>query len=115
MYIRSLSECSYSKTNNPDGDNPHEFELLVRDCAAIVFGQDFHLYGRSGQKQHGIDIFSDDWTILIQCKAYKDNEAFRKKMEEEYQKARKHFLRDGKLRFQRFIFATSLSSDAQAQ
>ncbi|MBO4211974.1 MAG: hypothetical protein J5878_04900 [Oscillospiraceae bacterium] len=115
MYIRSLSECSYSKTYRPDGDNPHEFELLMRDCAVVELGQDFHLYGRSGQAQHGVDIFSDDWTILIQCKAYKESEAFRKIMAEEYRKAREHFQRDGKPHFQQFFFATALDTDAQAQ
>lgn len=115
MYIRSLKECNYSTYNRPNSNAPHEFELLVRDCAAIEFRQDFHLYGRSGQAQHGIDIFSDDWTIVIQCKTYKDNEAFRKIMADEYRKAREHFQRDGQPRFQQFIFATALDTDAQAQ
>ena len=119
MYIRSLKECDYSQYNRPSNNNPHEFELLVRDCAVIELGQDFHLYGRSGQTQHGIDIFSDDWTIVIQCKAYseapKSYETFRTDIEAEFTKAKNHFQRDGKLLFRQFIIATILNTDGPAQ
>lgn len=115
MYIRSMKEYDYSTDKRPDNSAPHEFENLVRDCATIAFGQDFHLYGRSGQAQHGIDIFSDDWTILIQCKAYKNHKDFREVMKKEYKDARDHFQKDGQPSFQRFFFATTLDTDAPAQ
>lgn len=115
MYIRSLKECNESSFKIPGGDDPHGFELLVRDCASIELGQDFHLYGRSGQEQHGIDIFSDDWTIMIQCKAYKNHKDFRAIMEKEYKDAREHFQHDGQPDFQQFIFATTLDTDTEAQ
>lgn len=119
MYIRSLKECNDSSFKMPGSDDPHGFELLVRDCASIELKQDFHLYGRSGQEQHGIDIFSDDWTILIQCKAYsettKNYEAFRKDIKDELTKAKAHFQREGKPFFRRFILATTLIGDGPAQ
>lgn len=119
MYIRSLKECYDQNYNMPGSDDPHGFELLVRDCAAIKFRQDFHLYGRSGQAQHGIDIFSDDWTILIQCKAYSETPDSYKKFQEdikaEFTKAKTHFQRKGKLFFRRFILATTLKGDSSTQ
>lgn len=115
MYIRSMKECDYSEYKRPDSNAPHEFENLVRDCAAIAFGQDFHLYGRSGQAQHGVDIFSDNWTILIQCKAYKNHKDFRVVIEKEYKDAREHFQKDGQPFFRQFIFATALDTDTEAQ
>ena len=119
MYIRSLDKFLDSNEKIPGSDNPHGFELLVRDCAAITFGQDFHLYGRSGQEQHGIDIFSDDWTILIQCKAYSETldsyKTFRADIKAEFTKAKAHFQREGKRFFRHFIVATTLKGDGPAQ
>ena len=119
MYIRSLKECPYTRTNRPDSSNSNEFELLVRDCAAVKYGQDFHLYGRSGENQHGIDIFSDDWTILIQCKAYsptrKNYKQLKKDITECLQDASAYFQRDGRPIFEQFIVATPLNTDTRAQ
>ena len=48
-----------------------EFELLVKGYAESKFKKKFKLYGRKGQKQHGIDIISSGkyaGQIAIQCK-----------------------------------------------
>lgn len=122
MYIRSLDKFADPNYYMPGSDDPHGFELLVRDCAAIKFGQDFHLRGRSGQTQDGFDIFSDDWTLLIQCKAYsettKNYRDLRKDIKAEFTKVKAHLQREereDKRPFWRFIFATTLKSDSPTQ
>ena len=119
MYIRSLEKFADPNYHIPGSDDPHGFELLVRDCASIKFGQDFHLYGRSGQTQYGIDIFSDDWTLLIQCKAYsetmKNHKSFQEDIKAKFAEAKAHFQREGKPFFHCFILATTLKRDALSQ
>lgn len=114
MYIRSLAEYEYGKSNKPEWQ---EFERLVRDCAAVEFGQDFHLFGRSGQKDYGIDVFSDDWKTVIQCKDYKDYGKLRGKIQEDFQEARSHFVNedDGKPFIETYIVATTLETDGKTQ
>ena len=52
------------------------FEQLCEDILNAVYSESkFVLYGRSGQKQHGIDIYSDTTDgkrIVAQCKNYHD-------------------------------------------
>ncbi|MCR4935033.1 MAG: pentapeptide repeat-containing protein [Oscillospiraceae bacterium] len=110
MYIRSLYK--YEKKNPPEWQ---EFERLVRDCAAVEFGQEFHLFGRSGQKQHGIDVFSDDWETLIQCKDYRDAKTLMKAIAEDFETARSHFQEKGSPFFHTYIIATTLDTDAAVQ
>ncbi len=112
MYIRSLMDYKYEKKNPPEWQ---EFERLVRDCAAVEFGQEFHLFGRSGQRQHGIDVFSDDWKTLIQCKDYRDSNALMDAIAEDFETARTHFQEKGSPFFHRYIVATTLDTDAKVQ
>lgn len=53
--------------------NPKEFEQMVRDCAEMKYQQAFSLLGRNGETQYGGDVHSQDWSIIIQCKCYDDN------------------------------------------
>ena len=47
------------------------FEQMVKDCASKKYNKEFNLYGRTGQNQHGIDIYSiNDFAEVIQCKNY---------------------------------------------
>ena len=51
--------------------NWQDFELLTKEVARKRFDTDFDLYGRSGQKQHGVDItgMDKDYHLIgIQCK-----------------------------------------------
>lgn len=61
-----------SEYNLPKTKNPDEFEDMVCDICIKRFGRDFQRYGRSGQRQSGIDIIStgSDSLICIQCKNY---------------------------------------------
>jgi energy-coupling factor transporter ATP-binding protein EcfA2 len=112
MYIRSLKECEWNKDKKPEWQ---EFERLVRDCAAVEFGQEFHLFGRIGQNQHGIDIFSHDWKILIQCKAYTDEKELISAAKKDYDTAKAFFRENDKPIFERYIIATTLPTDGNAQ
>jgi hypothetical protein len=52
--------------------SPRDFERLCLELAELDLGRTFHLYGRSGDAQHGIDVISDDdpdALIAIQCKS----------------------------------------------
>jgi hypothetical protein len=54
-----------------DSLEPRDFEKLCLEVAERELGRSFHLYGRSGDEQHGIDVMSDDEPderIAIQCK-----------------------------------------------
>ena len=106
MYLRSLKKCTYNRNNRPE--SWQEFERLVRDCAELKFKKEFRFFGRSGQKQYGIDIFSRDWSILIQCKDYTDDESLIKKIDGDYETAKAHFSDDGKPFFKTYIVATTL-------
>ncbi len=56
--------------------NWQDFELLTKEVARKRFDTDFDLYGRSGQKQHGVDItgMDKDYRLIgIQCKHKKQD------------------------------------------
>lgn len=95
--------------------SPEEFEHMVKDCAEITWKQKFSRYGRNGQNQYGIDIFSEDGCILIQCKDYlKNDKKYQKKFLQEvyqdYEKALSHFTA-----VKRFVIVTALDRDASLQ
>ncbi|MBQ4448359.1 MAG: pentapeptide repeat-containing protein [Clostridia bacterium] len=126
MYIRSLKECKYSHSNKPE--TWQEFEELVRDCAAVQYGKEFRLYGRQGQDQHGIDIYSIDREYLIQCKDYDNSKSLScEDMENAYNLAKEHFkkkeykMQNGilveitKPLFKHFIFAVSFDRDTHTE
>ena len=45
--------------NFPKPSDWERFEKMVCDCASQKWGKPFCIYGRKGQKQHGIDIKKD--------------------------------------------------------
>lgn len=63
------------------------------------------IYGRSGQKQNGIDIHSDKFSIVVQCKNYSKKNDFVSKIKKDYQNAMKEF---AEFEPQEFIVMTSL-------
>ena len=97
----------------PKTKSAEEFESMVLDCAEIIWKQKFNKFGRNGQAQHGIDLYSQDWSILIQCKNYtNENKAndLIKSIESDYNRAVNEF-QDMKC----YIVATSHSKDAVIQ
>ena len=52
-----------------------DFERLTKIACTKKFKKSFELYGRNGQLQHGIDIFSNQYGICIQCKNYQGKDA----------------------------------------
>lgn len=63
------------------------------------------IYGRSGQEQNGIDIHSDKFSIVVQCKNYSKKNDFVSKIKKDYQNAMKEF---AEFEPQEFIVMTSL-------
>lgn len=121
MYIRSLKECEYSLSNKPE--TWQDFEKLVRDCAAVKYGREFRLYGRQGQDQHGIDVYScgeggkfPQYEYVIQCRDYDSSKSLSyEDMESAYNRAKAHFkYDDGMPKFKHFIFAVSFDSDTHS-
>ncbi|MGX8699042.1 MAG: NACHT domain-containing protein, partial [bacterium] len=89
------------------------FEEQVKDCLAEP-GMPFYLYGRRGQNQHGIDIHSDQFKTVVQCKAFdqdpKSYPALLKQIQKDYPRACKHFPQ-----MERFLVATTLKRDTNTQ
>jgi hypothetical protein len=91
-----------------------QFERMVCRCAEMRMWkanppmQYFSLLGRSGKKQYGGDIHSEDWTIIIQCKCYDQNkkDSYKRvfnKIKEDYSKACGYYDK-----MQTFVIATTL-------
>lgn len=51
-----------------------EYEKIIRDYCEKKFGGNVYLFGRSGQRQYGVDVVSEHLsrTIGVQCKDYSD-------------------------------------------
>lgn len=98
----------------PKTEDSKEFENMVKDCASICWKQEFNLYGSSGQRQHGIDIFSENWDIVIQCKNYIGDKINIKKfiqnINKDYDDAANHFKS-----IRCFIVATAINRNNQIQ
>ena len=73
----------------------------------------FSLYGRTGQKQHGIDIYSDDFKEVIQCKNYTTNDikALKDVINRDFKEAYAYFYQEKNWQFERFIVATAIDKD----
>ncbi|MBR2594019.1 MAG: hypothetical protein IKD83_05275, partial [Firmicutes bacterium] len=93
-----------------------EFEDLVRKCALVKLGNRFSLFGRNGQNQKGIDIYSEDWGTVIQCKCFdfEKKGSVQRLIEEgkrDYQEAVRAFGDTMKT----FVIATTLNTDTKIQ
>lgn len=91
-------------------DGPSFEHLMVMVCSQI-YGTSFSLFGRSGQKQHGIDLYTSGFSICVQCKNYKNSSALQAEMEKDFTTAVQHF--GPKLK--RYILATTLNRDKDIQ
>lgn len=101
----------------PRPSNEDEFERLVRDVAKIKYRSDnFQLYGRRGQKQHGIDVTGNEdgdmaKRIVLQAKCYDPKDSFSEgAIKDHVEKAFKH-----KIQFKTFVWATTLDRDTKMQ
>ncbi len=56
----------------PKTRDASEFEDMICDVCTKKYKREFQRYGRSGQKQNGIDIISDEKEMIcVQCKNFK--------------------------------------------
>lgn len=95
--------------------NDKKFEEMVRDCASELHAGVYDLYGRNGQDQHGCDVFSTDFKIIIQCKCYNENNKdsyrrFSDRIKEDFKKADAHFEQ-----MERFVAITTLDRNSETQ
>ena len=94
-----------------------EFEKLVKDIAAIEYGQKFTLFGRVGQNQHGIDICGKNFDTVIQCKNYTTNDktALKSAIIRDFNTAYHDLYEEQKIKFKEFIVYTSVDRDKSVQ
>lgn len=94
--------------------NSYEFENLLADLFNLEEAHSgYYVFGRRGQKQSGIDVYSNQSKTAIQCK-YKDKAqnvlAIKKEIETEVRKAM-----DSQLEIRHYIFATTSPHDKDLQ
>lgn len=93
----------------PKSKSAEEFESLCVDILPYLEDNKFHRYGRNGQPQNGIDLSSDDNSIVVQCKNYFNPKNFVKQIEADYSEALIKF------EFKKFIAMTALDRDVKIQ
>lgn len=109
-----------SEMRIPVPQSADEFENICLDYVMCNFpNSDAQRYGRQGQKQHGIDIFVNNFKLLVQCKRYyvsssttaskKANELV-KKIREDYDDAKQYFPD-----FHQLIIMTTFDRDTRIQ
>lgn len=97
----------------PKKSNPEEFEYLIRDLFNKIEGTNsFHLFGRRGQSQFGLDIILQT-EIAIQCKAH-IKQIDISKIKEEIKTSIKESA-NSKVIFKRFIFCTTYDNDSNLE
>lgn len=95
-------------------DTGHDFEMLTKKVCESKFGIPFELYGRNGQEQNGIDLFSNAFSICVQCKNYQGHDASKRLMatlQKDYFSAINKFGRQMK----KFVLATTALRDTSVQ
>ncbi len=102
-----------------------KFEDLVNDLCSAKYGLEFQIYGRKGQKQHGIDGYAwikDNEFILHQCKnkllTRSDSIILKdllNDLEKETKATTEEFIKNKKYSVKTFIFANSFKRDTSLQ
>lgn len=95
-------------------DTGHQFEILTQIVFSVLYKRPFELYGRNGQDQSGIDLFSKDFEICVQCKNYQGYDAAKRLhdgMEHDILVAYKKFGKSIK----KYILATTVMRDNRIQ
>lgn len=81
----------------PKLDDDGAFEELCCEIMNMWYPNGYHIYGRKGQIQHGIDIIPNSTCLpFIQCKNYHDNDKktvskFKKEITKDYNSAKNYF------------------------
>lgn len=99
----------------PKSSSAEEFESICTDVLSVYYGTRFSIYGRKGQKQNGIDIFTqtEDGCIVAQCKNYySENSSYRLVRQIENDIAA---TKETSFNIIRFIAMTSMNRDAKVQ
>jgi hypothetical protein len=102
-----------------------KFEDLVNDLCSEKYGLEFQIYGRKGQKQHGIDgsaLTKDKKHILHQCKnkmITRSDKAIQaellKDLANETEAMVQEFIENKEYKVDKFIFANSFKRDTKLQ
>ncbi|MFW6030442.1 MAG: restriction endonuclease, partial [Halanaerobiales bacterium] len=107
---------SLSNTVLPKPTNWQDFERNIRDLFECVLGDpDTQLNGRSGQPQHGVDVYGyrnqqTDYLVGVQCKQKLDGKVTEKELRDEVNKA-KNFTP----KISQFILVTTAPRDQKIQ
>jgi hypothetical protein len=93
---------------------PKDFEQLVRDIFnAKEDTSSYNIFGKSGQKQHGIDILSSEKNVAIQCKYFSNPQKLKQQELIEIIKSEIEKTKDVDNEIKYFIFATNYPHDAK--
>lgn len=93
----------------PDGGPAFE-QLMLKVCGKI-YNTTFSLFGRNGQDQYGIDLYTSGFRICVQCKNYSKHASLLSVMESDFRKAVARF---GE-KMEVYVLATTLKADEKAQ
>ena len=98
----------------PPPKNPDDFENLCLDLYEAEFGDGTQLYGSKGQAQQGVDIFTLNQNIGVQCKKkeYGNGKITEKELKQEIEKAKEF---NHKVKLKRYIYASTCKRDAKIQ
>ncbi len=101
-----------SQMQLPPSKSAEEFECLCKDVLPYLEqGTEFEIYGRKGQLQNGIDLYSVDQKIVVQCKNYYKPYNLVKQIKSDYSQASQKL----NIPFKAFIAMTSLARDVKIQ
>lgn len=95
-------------------DSGPGFEKLTQKVCQLVFDAPFDFYGRNGQNQNGIDLYSANFEICVQCKNYQGYDANKRVLSEFYRDFRTAYDKFGNT-MNKYVFATTVSRDTKLQ
>lgn len=87
------------------------FERLMLKVCGKIYNTTFSLFGRNGQEQYGIDLYTSGFRICVQCKNYSKQSSLLSMMAGDFRKAVARF---GE-KMEVYVLATTLKADANAQ
>lgn len=96
-------------------DSGDEFEKLAQKVCSCRYKKRFSRYGRNGQAQYGIDLYTPGFQICVQCKNYQGNNAVRdlcNAISKDCRTAVGHFYEKG---MRTFVIATTVRRDRTVQ
>ena len=100
----------------PTTSSAEEFEKMCADVLNSKYGMNFVPYGRKGQNQHGIDLYTKTANgsyIVVQCKNYsynKNSYKFRSQIKDDIEQSC-----NLEIKIEKFIVMTALKRDNKIQ